>query len=622
MNQQAIKLPFRTIRRWWQPLLWLLAAISWGTLIVAAQTSSATQEQQQTQQAQQTPPIAPDYRAPVRPLPPADRVGVTVGNMMPLSLEDAIMLALENNKDIQAARVDVQIANFDLKGARGLYDPRLSSENFFERRVSPVSSLIGGGIDGKVEQREATSSLRLGGLSPRAGGSYQLDVSSSRLTTNNQFIALNPQFPSALTFNYTQPLWRGLRIDDNRRRIEIANKNLTLTDAQFRQRAIEITTRVEQAYWDLVFALRNLQVQQDALKQARTQVESNQRQVDEGLLAPIDVVEAETQVAVFEQNLYTAQETITRAENNLKLLLLPDRNSPVWPRALLPITSVNLDPPRSELEAAVSLALTSRPEITQLKTSEEINEVNTRFFRDQTKPQIDLVGTYSAVGLAGTLAARGANPFTAGNQVLQDRVNDLSRLAGLQPLPAPPPLGSIPDLLIGGYGQSLSNLFGQDFPIVRVGVRLTLPLGNRTAAASLGRSQAEGDRLRNQREQVEQIIEAEVRNTLQGVRSAEARLAAAGVARRTAEQQFNSEQRKFQGGLSTIFLVLQRQTNLITARGRELQAQTDLNKAIAEFRRATGSTLSAHKITVRSDAPVRRDAPPQTTTPVGVKATP
>ena len=318
----------------------------------------------------------------------------------------------------------------------------------------------------------------------------------------------------------------------------------------------------------------------------------------QGVLAPIDVVAAETQVATFEQNVYNAQEAVTRAENTLKTLLLPNRTAPLWTRALLPTTDVNLAPPRVELNQAISAALANRPEIEQVETTSEINKINTQFFRDQTRPQIDLIANYSAVGLAGTEVPRTPNPLTAGNVSLQERVNLLSELAGLPVLPPSAPIGSLPENLIGGFNQSLSNLFGLKYTTARVGVRFSLPIGNRTAEANLGRSLAEGRRIENQRDQLQQNIEADVRNLLQAVRSAEARLNAAASARSTTEQQYDSEQRRLQAGLSTVFLVLQRQTELIAARGRELQAQTDLNRAIANFRRATGETLQVHNIAI------------------------
>src|SRR5207248_11444408 len=312
-----------------------------------------------------------------------------------------------------------------------------------------------------------------------------------------------------------------------RRQIEIAKKNLSLSDAQCRQRAIDVITQVEQAYWDLAFALRNLQVQIDAVKQARIQVESNKRMVEKGVLAPIDIVAASTQVTTFEQNVYTAQQAVTRAENTLKTLMLPNRLDAVWSRALTPVTPVNLEAPRVPLEQALQSALTSRPELAQLRTNADINQLDVRYFRDLTKPQINLVGTYTSDGLAGRLVAPSQNSSTSSTLVLTDRVNQLSALAGLPPLTVTSTTTTVAPQLIGGYTQSLRNLLEQRYPTARIGVTISLPLRNRTAEANLGRSLAQGHQLRDQLAQTEQLIEADVRNTLQTVRSAEARLAAA-----------------------------------------------------------------------------------------------
>ena len=138
---------------------------------------------------------------------------------------------------------------------------------------------------------------------------------------------------------------RGLRFDNSRRLIEIAKKNLSLTDAQFRQRAIETITNVQRAYWDLAFALRNLQVQRDAVRDSRVQLEHNQRLVAEGSLAPIDVVAAEAQVAGFEQSLYSSLEEVSRAENSLKNLIAENQQSEIWKVSLVPTDPVDLAPP-------------------------------------------------------------------------------------------------------------------------------------------------------------------------------------------------------------------------------------------------------------------------------------
>ncbi|MEQ1764628.1 MAG: TolC family protein, partial [Pyrinomonadaceae bacterium] len=342
--------------------------------------------------------------------------------------------------------------------------------------------------------------------------------------------------------------------------------------SQFRQRAIDVIVAVEQAYWNLAFALRNVQVQIDAVKQARTQLESNQRLVEKGVLPPIDLVAATAQIVTFEQAVYAAQEDVTRAENTLKTLMLADRTAGEWSRPITPVSPIDLNAPQIGLEVAVTEALKGRPEIVQFEASSDINAIDERYYRNQTKPQIDLVGSFTSQGLAGSETAAAINPATG--------------------------LSRVPPNLVGGYFTSLGNLAAFDYPSYRFGVQISLPWGNTVAKANLGRVLVEKNRIGNQRAQAEQVIEAEVRNALQALRSTEARLQSAAAARAAAEQLYQSEQRQFQAGTTTFFLVQERLTQLLVSRSLELRAQTDLNRAISEFQRSIGSTLEANNVTV------------------------
>jgi HAE1 family hydrophobic/amphiphilic exporter-1 len=185
---------------------------------------------------------------------------------------------------------------------------------------------------------------------------------------------------------------------------------------------------------------------------------------------------------------------------------------------------------------------------------------------------------------------------------LSQRINDLSLLAGLQPLPTTTTGGAtagLPFMLVGGYAQSVSNVFSGSFPTTQVQLRISLPLRNRTAEAILNNSVAEMRRISNQRIQTEQSIEASVRNSMQSVESAKSRLASSRVARESAEQQYQSEQRQFRAGTSTLFLVQQRQTDMITARSQERRAEADLGKAIATYELSTGTILQTNNIQLR-----------------------
>jgi len=573
---------------------------------VSPSPQGVVQSNAQAETSLTVPSVAPDYRATLpATLPALERVGVNMAEQRPLTLREAIELALQNGKDIEVARTNVRAAEFDLTAARGAYDPRLNTSTFYERNKTPVASFLSGGEGGAVTTSGFGGTMRFEGLTPKGGGNYRFDFSSSRQTTNSLFNALNPQYPTAFSFTYAQPLLRGLRFDATRRQIEIAKKNLSLTDAQFRQRAMETITQVQRAYWDLVFTLRNLQIQRDSARDARTQLEHNRRLVAEGQLAPIDIVAAEAQVANFEQNVYVALDEVGRAENSLKNLIAENRQSEVWKVALVPTDTVDVQPPSVALEDAMQAALTARPELQQSDVAREINALDERLAREATKPQVDLVGTYGAVGLAGAFDPTSVNPFSASSDAVRERINELTgiinALPGQSDLPllVAPPAQTIPGTLVGGYGQSLANLGANRFNNFRVGVQLNLPLRNRTAEAQLGRTLVERDRIRVQREQLEQLIQVDVRNALQVTRTAESRLRAAAIQRNATEQQYASEQRKFEAGQSTFFLVLERQNALAAARGNELRAQTELNKAVAELQRATGNSLEANQVQVR-----------------------
>jgi len=544
-----------------------------------------------------SPFAATDFVAPSRPLPPLARVGVDASEPITLRLEEAIRFALSNNNDIAISRIDVETSGHELTAALGAYDPRLTAQSYYQHSKQPLTSFLGGSDNGSLSTNEFGDSFSISGRSPRAGGSYRFEFSSSRASSSNFFSSLNPAYTNSFNISYTQPLMRGRRTDDSRRKIEIARKNLALTDVQFRQSATEVITSVENAYWDLVFALRNSQVQSEAVTQARQQVETNRRQVKEGVLAPIDITEAEAQVKIYEQDLYAAQEQITRAENRLKALMLPDRRAEMWARALMPVTPVTLEAPGLFLPDAISAALQNRLELAELRTDDEMNQIDRKFYHDQIKPQMDLTIGYSSAGLSGTATNPDDNPLLASVTALEQRVNDLSTRAGLGPMPAPS-FGAVPSHFQGGYSQSLANTLSQDNPTVRVGFSISLPLRNRTAEANLAKSLAEGRRISTLKAKTEQMIEGDVRNAMQQVRSVQARLAAAAASREAAEQQYASEQRRFQAGLATVFLVLQRQTDLTNARGRELQTQTDLNKAISELQRAMGNTLGYRNVAV------------------------
>ena len=511
--------------------------------------------------------VAAQQRTPPPPLAP--RAGVTPGLETRLTLEELVELVLKQNPGIQAARIDRESAALGLQAARGLFDPQITADSSYEQRVTPVSSTLAGAPDGRLEDKTLLFAPTIAGLMPWGGGTYTSTFSSSRAVSDNAFVPLRPQYPTYLSITFTQPLMRNRGIDQGRRQLQVAQVNQALTDAQFRQQVTDIVTAATLAYWDLSFAIENLDVQQDGLTEAREQVAANRRMADAGLLSRMDVIEAEAQVAIFEGNAAVAQTILTRTENALKALMLPDRASPLWSHAVTPVTPPSAQPVTMSVDQAVRLALANRPERTALDRSADINAIDTQFHRGQAQAQVDLIGGYTMQGLAGQPVA----------------------LPGIDP-------STIPDFLIGGYGTSLGLMFERDFPVAHIGLRLTLPIWNRTAEANVALSLAAGRRLALQKAQLEQSIESDVRNALQTLRSAEAQLAAAVAGRDAAAQQYDSEERRLASGLSTVYLLFQRHSALVSARGRENQARTELSKATMEFERVTGTTLERHGISI------------------------
>ncbi len=520
-------------------------------------------------------------------------------NPVALTLREAVARALANSRDIEVERLKVQKNEFDVKAAHGAYDPTFRSSLSFEHRTTPVASILAGGENGKLKTNDFLRQAELARKMPWQGGSMRVTFDQSRATTQNQFYALNPQYSTSLSLEYTQPLLRNRKMDVERRNIRIARKKLDLSDSQFRQRAIEIIANVERAYWDLVFARRDEAIKRASVELAKTQLEHNLRQVAQGTLAPADVTSARVEIARRTDEAEAATETIARAENALKALVSQPSNDELWHATITPTDQPEMSTtaPMSVAEA-LKTAFTNRPELEQYRLRSELNSVDVEYLRDQTKPQVDLVAGYGTTGLAGA-ARTETNPIIASNQQLIDRINQLSQTAGLPAL-SPVSFGTIPDRYYGGYGQSLGNLFRNDARTFRVGVNIALPLGNRTAKANLGRALVEGKQIDVERQRAEHQIEVEVRNAVQAVETSQRRIEAAKTSRTNAELQLKSEQNKFDAGLSTNFLVLDRQNALSLSQGRELKAITDYNKAVSELQRALATTLTNKNIEIAS----------------------
>ncbi len=538
-----------------------------------------------------SPAVLAQDTAPKKSLVIESRIGVDNNKRVMLTMREAVTMALENNRDIEVERENIRLGEWDLKATKGVYDPNIAASINYQRANSPVTSIFGAGqTTGLVGSASYSQKLQ-----NKYGSSFQASFDNTRATSQSPFNDLNPQVTSNLIFSFVQPLFRNKQVDPARRAIKLAKKRLDVSDSQFRQRAIEIVSQVQRAYWDLVFARRDYQIKNEALDNGKIQLAHNQRLVEAGTLAPSDVISTRVDVERRIDELEAATEVIQRAENALKGLMLQPSSGEMWESLLEPVDTpqINTDIALS-LKEATQTALKNRPELEQFRFRGELNEIDVEFYQDQAKPQIDFVTSYGTTGLAGTQRTT-ANPITASNTLLYGRLNQLSTLAGLTPIVVSSGGGTDPKF-IGSYPKSVWNLAKNEYRTLRFGVTISLPLHNTQAKAQLGRAEQEAKQIDVQKQRVLQLIEVEVRNALQSVETAKRRVEAAQNSRKNAELQLASEQRKFDAGQSTNFFVLDRQNALSSAQGRELRALTDYNKAAAELQRAISTTLTNNNI--------------------------
>lgn len=562
-------------------------------------------------------PVFPTIdQKPLPPMPNMTRLGVTADNTLTLSLNDAIKRALENNNDIEIARDDVRFAETQLRSLEGFYDPLLSFTPQIDKRITPVQNIFaGGGAAGQVSNTTLSFGPTLNKSFYTGGGNYQLSFSNSRTGTSAGNSTLNPFFSSNLSLTFTQPLLRNRSLDNSRRQIRIQKKRLEQSDADFRLRTIDVISRVQQAYWELVFALRDQQNQLANLNLSRESLRRVEAQITVGTKAPLERAEVQTELANRESSLLLAVQNVSIAENNLKQLIFKDSTTPEWSAQVTPTDTPKFDSFPVNLNDALKEARENRPELRRLRLQNDINQIDLKFFKNQTRPQIDLQSTVATTGLAGTPAATIApgtlfplisgDPNLDASAFLLSQIQDIQRRAGFPVAIAPvvPTPNLAPSALIGGYGQTLRNLFNLNTYNVIVGVAIQIPLKNRTAEANFAGARIQKEQLEASTRSQDQIIEVDVRNAAQAVETSRRRVLAAREARANAEMQLEGEQRLYQVGRSTTFLLFQRENALTNARNAELRAETDYNKALADLQRATSTTLRANNIVVDVPTP-------------------
>ena len=469
-----------------------------------------------------------------------------------LSMNDAVEMALEQNLTIQVERLNPQLQDLSIATVRAAWTPTLSTtfQNNDQQRPSSTQ------LDGGAISTYTTAFSNDIGISQltKWGGNYNVSWNSSTQSTSNFFTSFNPSVRSTVNFNYSQPLLRNFKIDNARQQLLISTKNREISDVQLRETIVSTVRQVKNAYWQLSYAIASLAVQQQSLELAKESLRNNQIRVEVGTMAPIDIVEAQAEVARNEETVIVAESNIEEAEDGLRALIMDPVTPNFWDINLEPTDTPLLQTREIDIDAAVRNALSKRTDLSRVRKNLENVDVNIRYYKNQTLPDVNFQVNYSAQGVGGTKLTR--DSMFGGNVI-----NSVTK----------------------GYGSVLGDVFTSDFPTWTFGFTVGYPIGTSTADVNLVRSRLQRRQTETQIKSTELQVAGEVRRVGREVNTNLKRVDATGFARQLAEQRLEAEQKKFAVGMSTSFLVFQAQRDLAQARNNELGAILDYNRAIVDF---------------------------------------
>ena len=494
-----------------------------------------------------------------------------------MTLDDAVKAALDHNLNIAVQRLNPEINDISISSLQSVYRPALSSTLATQSQANPSTTTIaGGGAAGQAIDTGLTQwNGSIGQSIPKFGGSFSATLNNNKATTTSLNSQFNPTYNTNWAFSYTQPLLRGFRTDSNRQSISVAKINRDISDVQLSATITNTLSNVREAYWNYVFAVQSVEVARQSLELAQQLVQNNQIKVQVGTMAPLDVVQAQSQAATSRQALVAAQATMRTSELSLKTLLVSGTEDPLWGSTIDPIDRPDFRPEAVDVEAAVRNALSKRTDLSIAKKNLQSNDVTVKYLRDQLLPQTDLVANYGLVGIGGDLLAKSGSGV---NQVA----------TGV--------------LTPGGYADALSTLFRTNYPRWTVSLNFSYPLGLSSAEAVVARARVQQNQISAQVRQIELQVATDVTNAAVTVQSNIERVQASQVARSLAEQQLDAENKKFEVGMSTNYQVVQVQRDLATAQNNELQAILAYRNSVVELERLQQTTLQNLGITIVSSS--------------------
>jgi outer membrane protein TolC len=473
----------------------------------------------------------------------------------PISIDDAVRMALENNLGVQIERLNPQIQVLGISRSAAAYAPTLFSNLSRRNATAPPTDFLSASGSSVVTNGNFTTTGGVQQLLKWGGASYQLSIDGTRGTSNAAYTVFSPQLGSDFNAVYTQPLLKNFKIDATRQQLALSQNQAASADILLQQRVTQTARNVRAAYYALAGAISGLDVAQQSLDVARTSLKNNQTRVEVGTMAQIDIVSAEAEVASNEEGVIVAQAQIETAQDQLRTLVMNPNQPDFWSARFTPSEQPTLAPHEINIDAAVKNALQNRTDIRDFKKNMDTTDINLAYARNQKLPQLDVTARYGLTGIAGTQFQydnTGISPIVVGQNVRP-------------------------------FSSALGDVFGNDFRTWSFGVNLSYPIGTSVADAAYAQVKLQKQQDQQNLQNLEMSVTAQVRQAGRDVNTNLRRVESTRRARELAEQKLTADNKRFAVGLASSFEVLQSQRDLSRARQSELSAVIDYNRSLVDF---------------------------------------
>lgn len=473
---------------------------------------------------------------------------------LPISMEQAVSMALDANLGLKAERLNVDVASHSVALARSAFLPQVSGSVGRRSSKSVPFDFTEGSED--ITSTGLSVSGAMTQELPWYGAGYRLTWSGSRSSQDGGITSFNPRLGSSLQIDFSQPLLRGFRTDGARAGLETAERQRAITDIQLEQRVVTTQASVKLAYLGLVGAIEGRKVAEQNLDIAQQSLNQSKARVSVGQSPQIEIIQAEAQVASSRERLIFADAQIATNEDNLRSLILDPSRPDFWQVRLVPTDTIQLTPRDVDMDAAIKTALENRLDFQIARRSMEITDLNIELNRNSTLPAVDFNASYLAQGTGGTQFQFGSG--------------------------FPPPILAQTQR---SFGSVLGDTFGGAYPTWSVGVSVSYPIGRSSVEAAYAQALVQRRQQEISLQQLQLLIVGQVRDAVRQVQNRYQRVQAAQAARQASEQQLQAEERRFAVGLSTTLELQVRQRDLAGARITELEAMIAYNQALIQLER-------------------------------------